>query len=197
MIWIILNFKRWSWSAMQWDYIKEDLKIEVDAVNYDLEHLKTSVDTVTIPAKGRYPEVKLTLVLKYSSHCVTEGKQWLLRKGVTACSSIIDEGGQERCFSKERYKLSLSLPVIMKDIVEKQCYFGKHRNFIVVEQLDNFGQIQKYHVFFNIRKKGKGRIEIYVESAYVPVHSMKLHKKVKGFVLLGKTYRGEKIKAPK
>lgn len=182
---------------MHWEYIKEDWKITISGHTYDLTHLQRHIETIVIPKQGKFAELSFQLQIKFTSHCVTEGKERYENKQYAEpCVLITDEGGKDRCFSKVRYELSKTLPEIMKGLIQKQCYFtGTGRNYLVIEHLDSSGAKSEYHVFFTLKKKGQ-RVEIYVESAYIPEHKRKLHQKIKGRVLLGKAYRGGKIKAP-
>lgn len=192
---------------MDWNSIKTQGYKDVDGTRYNLSHLQDAKYHFVIEASGKYPELKCTLLVQYSSHCVS----WGPKRGEDIDFSIhgeqrriIDDKGVHRCFCDIRYALSSHLPGIFETFSDRHCLFTGHENWLTIEILDPAGERQEYEVFFSITRQSSGMLRIYVESAYVrepdnpgnrPVH-LKRRDKVRAKVLLAKKLRGEPVRRP-
>jgi len=125
-----------------WSKIRAQEQIIVNGACYSLIHLQDVEYHFRIPSSGKYPELEIILIVRFSSHCVS----WGPRRGEKIDFGIhgedrriIDENGVHRCFDEARYLLSLHLPGIFKTFVERDCLFTGRRNWLVVEVLDSDG----------------------------------------------------------
>ena len=65
--------------------------------------------------------------------------------------------------------LSKRLPGIIETMAHRKCFHTGRGNFVTVEVIREDGVPVNYHVFFTASKSTrKGRINIYIQSAYVP-----------------------------
>jgi hypothetical protein len=192
---------------MDWNKIKSDGYKEVAGTKHDLSHLKDAKHHFTIEASGRHPEISFSILVQYSSHCVSWGPKHGQEIDFTAFGEercIIDDKGIHRCFCETRHELSFNLPSIFATLTERLCLFTGHENWLTIEILDPSGKRLEYEVFFSLTKQSSRMLRIYVESAYVrdpndpgnrPVH-LKRRDKVRAKVLLAKKLRGEPIRRP-
>lgn len=193
---------------MDWESIKKQGYKEVNGTRNSLDHLQDARYQVVIEASNKHPELRCTLLVQYSSHCVS----WGPKHGATIDFSthgeqrrIIDDKGVHRCFCDIRYKLSHHLPGIFKTFPDRLCLFTGRDNWLTVEIINASGQCEKYEVFFSITRQSRRMLRIYVESAYIreagypenkPVN-LKRRDKVRAKVLLAKKLRGEPIRRPR
>ena len=164
--------------------------IILDDKKYSLIHLSPFSFQVDLEKEKSSHAISFNLIIKFSSHCVSEE--------IVKHDSVLfpDEGGKNRYFSIERYQLSLSLPEILKNISERQCYCATRRNYLTVEILDANNNQKRYHIYFSV-KKTSGGVELLVESAYIPNNPERQTKKIKGKVILANIHRGKKIAHPR
>lgn len=166
-------------------------KLELDGEKYSFTHLAPFKSNVTIPSDGKNAELSFILEVKFSTHCVSA-------ETVDHPSKLfLDEGGKERFFCLQRYKLSHALPEIIRSLQNRSCHHAKNRNYVTVEILDPSGEKKNYHVFFSVRRQPSS-VLVFVESGYIP-NSYEKPKggKIRGKVLLSNTYRGKKIARPR
>jgi len=190
-----------------WSDIKAQEQIIGNGVSCSLMHLQDVECHFRIPARGKYPELEIILIVIVSRRCVS----WGPKRGEKIDFSIygedrriIDEKGVHRCFDEARYLLSLHLPGIFKTFVERDCLFTGRRNWLTVEVLDSDGERQDYEIFFRIFRKSKRTLSIFADSAYVrdPGVGGKMPAplirgaKVRAKTLMTKTLRGERITQP-
>ena len=192
---------------MDWDTVKLDGYKQVDGSKHDLSHLRDAKYHFTIEASGKYPEISFSILVQYSSHCITWGPKSGQEIDFIAHGEdrrIIDDKGVHRCFCETRHDLSQNLPGIFETLTERLCLFTGHENWLTVEILDPAGKRLEYEVFFSLTKQSNRMLRIYVESAYVrdpanpgnrPVH-LKRRDKVRAKVLLAKKLRGEPVRRP-
>ncbi len=192
---------------MDWNKVKSDGYKEVDGTKYDLSHLKDAKYHFSIEASGKYPEISFSVLVQYSSHCITWGPKREQEIDFSVHGEdrrIIDDKGVHRCFCETRHELSSNLPGIFETLTERHCLFTGHENWLTIEMLDPSGQRLEYEVFFSLTKQSSRMLRIYVESAYVrdpdnpgnrPTH-LKRRDKVRAKVLLAKKLRGESIRRP-
>ena len=104
---------------MQWRAIKEVGRITIEGQDNDLQHLQDSTLTFAIPAAGGYPEINAGMLVQYGSHCVSEGPDHGEQFDFADLGHdrlIVDENGNERCFSLDRYAWSTHLPAIIESL---------------------------------------------------------------------------------
>jgi hypothetical protein len=63
--------------------------------------------------------------------------------------------------------MSKRLPEIIQGLPDRSIRQTGHSNFITVEVIRDSGGVVEYDIFFKVKKVGKGRLELRVESAYV------------------------------
>lgn len=182
--------------------------MDVDGRRHDLSHLQDSRHRFTVAASGRYPNISFSVLVQYSSHCVSwgpgHGRQ--IDFGTYGGEQrIVDEKGVHRCFSDKRYQHSLHLPGIFESLPERKCFFTGHSNWLTIEILGGCGNPLEYEVYFSLTRQSSRMLRIYVESAYVrdrdnpgnrPAH-FRHRDKVRAKVLLIKKLRGESIRRPR
>ncbi len=116
---------------MQWNAIKEAGQITIDGRDHDLQHLQNSEFSFEIPAASGYPEINADMLVQYSSHCVSRGPRHGEEFDFTELGHdrlIVDENGNERCFSMGRYEWSMRLPAVMESLPsERLCFLRTGR----------------------------------------------------------------------
>jgi hypothetical protein len=138
---------------------------EHNSVTYDLNHLHPQTIEFERPAKDGKPAVVYTVDLTYSLHCFSHK----LPSGAFDKSLIYPNTRETRLFDFERYELSKRLPGIIETMAQRKCFHTGHGNFFTVEVVREDGVSVDYHVFFTASKSTrKGRINIYIQSAYAP-----------------------------
>jgi hypothetical protein len=134
-------------------------------VIYDLSHLHTYTTKFTRSADSDKPPESYSVNVSFSHHCFTTG---LPAGGESYDARLrLDVDGDERIFNVRRWKLSKNLPGIIGRLHTLKCMQTRHSNYFTVALLDDDGATVEYDVFFRAWKPGKGRINLYVESAYV------------------------------
>ena len=194
---------------MQWIAIKEAGQFSIDGRYHDLQHLQDSEFRFEIPATRGYPEINADMLVQYSSHCVSTGTRQGERFDFAELGqdrSIVDEKGNERCFSADRYEWSKNLPAIIESIpIGRPCFFTNRGNWLSIELLDSLGRQQVYEVYFNLTLPSRNFLRLYVESAYVKTGENRARRpgdvrrkdRIRGHVLLAKKLRGEPIRRPR
>jgi hypothetical protein len=107
-----------------------------------------------------------------------------------------------RLFDKQRYTHSLRLPEVIRSIGECRCFHTGHDNFFTVELIDAEGEQLEYTVYFKLsRAPSKGRLNLYVQSAYVqdgtPQARPRPRKPIRFSVIAYNVAVGKVIKVPK
>lgn len=193
---------------MEWHLIKQAGCKIVGNHDYDLTHLQDSTFEFTIAATKSYSEINASMLIQYSSHCVSlgpaRGEQFDFAE-LGNDRLIIDERGNERCFSADRCYWSSNLPDIIRSLpTERLCFFTGHENWLSIEILDPQGAHQIYEVFFNLTRQSSNFLKVYVESAYVRTAGNEIRRpgafkrkaKIRGKVLLAKKLRHQSITRP-
>lgn len=194
---------------MQWNAIKEAGQITIDGREHDLQHLQDSEFSFDIPAAGGFPEINGDMLVQYSSHCVSRGPRHGEQFEFAELGHdrlIVDENGNERCFSVDRYEWSMSLPAVMESLPsERLCFFTNRENWLSVEILDAEGRERVYEVYFRLTRESSKFLRLYVQSAFVRTaenqirrpSDFKRFERVRGKVLFAKTLRGERVTRPR
>lgn len=194
---------------MEWRLIKRAGYKIVGGGEYDLAHLQDSTADFTIAATKGFDEINASMLIQYSSHCVSVGPSHGAQFDFVALGNdrlVIDERGNERCFSPERFHWSRNLPEIIRSLPgDRLCFFTGHENWLSVEILDSQGKPQVYEVFFNLTRQSSNFLRVYVESAYVRTAENEIRRpsefrrkaKIRGKVLLAKKLRNKPVMRPR
>lgn len=108
---------------------------------------------------------------------------------------VVDERGQLRCFDRDRYELSKGLEALIRSLTGTKVYQTPESNFAIITMQDG----REYRVFFNVRREGKKKAKLYVESAYPPdaerfqVVPATAFQKVRFVALIDKVLSHEKL----
>jgi hypothetical protein len=138
---------------------------ERDGVIYDLRHLHPRTLEFARSAQNGKAAVVYTADVMFSLHCFTHE----LPPGAFDRNLIYSDARETRLFDFERYELSKRLPGIIETLAQRKCFQTGHANFVTVEAVREDGVSVDYHVFFTASKPArKGRVNIYIQSAYVP-----------------------------
>lgn len=159
--------------------------VVVADVKYDLSHLTPLEFKVSIPGPNPKIVIPVDVHVRFSKHCYTS------KYDKDGTGFEIFDGREVRFFSLERYEFSKNLPEIVRAIgTSEKCFFTPHRNYFVARTECG----KEYRVFFSVKKRGAKKISVSVESAYAPDNPQRKKGSIKGFLLLAKTLRNEKIK---
>jgi hypothetical protein len=166
---------------------------------YDLAHLHPRSLIYWQPAKGNAPARVYMVDVMFGLHCFTRGRD----QDVTHENALLYGDDREtRVFDFVRYELSKRLPEIIEGLAQRKCYHTGKGNFFSVEIVREDGEVIEYDIFFAAsRSSAKGRINLFVQSAYVRdanYASNRPDRKPIGFyVILFNTLNNKPIKAPK
>jgi hypothetical protein len=169
-----------------------------DAV-YDLSHLHPFSFDFVVAAKDGKPEQRYGIDVIFSLHCFSRG----IRAGEVFLADLAYADSREvRLFDEQRYTHSLRLPEVIRSIGERRCFHTGHDNFFTVELIDAEGQRLEYTVYFKVsRAPGKGRLNLYVQSAYVqddtPQGRPRPRKPIRFSVIAYNVAVGKVIRVPK
>jgi len=192
---------------VDWRQIKAAGYMEVDRNRHDLSHLRDAKYRFEVPASGKFPRLSFSVLVQYSSHCVSWGSSHgqEIDFGIYGGERrIVDEKGIHRCFCDKRHQYSLNLPDIFESLLERWCFFTGHSNWMTIEIIGSRGERLEYEVFFSLTKQSSGMLRIYVESAYVrdpelpgnrPLH-FRRRDRMRAKLLLAKKLCGETIRQP-
>jgi hypothetical protein len=144
---------------LKWDDFK------YGGVTYGLSHLYPRTLQFERQAYGDQPAVIFTVDVIFSLHCFTRE----LLPGTYDRKLTYSDTRETRLFDFERYELSKRLPEIIETLAQRKCFHTGYGNFVTVEVAREDGASVNYYVFFTASKSTrKGRINIYIQSAYVP-----------------------------
>jgi hypothetical protein len=113
-------------------------------------------------AREGKPAITFTVDVTYSLHCFSYSPE-----GDDYDRTMVYPATEFRVFDSYRYELSKRLPGIIEGLDTRVVRQTGRSNFITVEVIREDGGIVEYDVFFKVKKPGKGRLELRVESAYV------------------------------
>jgi hypothetical protein len=125
---------------------------------YDLSHLQDRIITYEQPAQDGKPERIYNVEVVFSSHCFTRSP----REGETV-DQLLVYPGEKRIFDFDRYELSRMLPEILRQLPSRACYQTGGGNFFSIELREK----GSYEIYFTVEKVGRGRIKLFVQSAYL------------------------------
>jgi len=166
---------------------------------YDLSHLDEFDFDFVVPAKDGKPEQVYRINVLFSMHCFTRG----IREGESYHYELTYSDNREtRLFDEQRYRLSLRLPDIIRNIGGRQCFHTGHGNFFTVEAVSDDGNSEKYWIYFKMSRGSKrSGLNLYVESAYVQnkiqQQRPRPRKPIRFSVIAYNVVAGKPIKEPK
>ena len=167
-----------------------------DGQTYKFAHLEPHTEIFARPAAKDLPPETFTVDVRYSDHCFTRRP----RPGENYDTQLIYANGHKkiRLFCPRRNEMSKLLPELIRSLPDrKPQHNGTHGNFFTLDTLDLNGNPVKYIIIFNVRKSGKGRMELLVETAYIedPDYGSAplTGKRVRFWIILNNTYKGLKI----
>jgi hypothetical protein len=113
---------------------------------------------------------------------------------------ICSDGCESRLFDFRRYELSKRLPGILQTLPERKPFHNSNRrNFFTVETIADDGSTVEYDIFFKVKKKSKGRLEMILETAFVRdpeyASTRPTGKPVRFWIILHNTLNNKKIRA--
>jgi hypothetical protein len=116
------------------------------------------------------------------------------------CARAYADSREVRLFDEQRYTHSLRLPEVIRSIGDRRCFHTGHDNFFTVELIDAQDKRVEYTVQLS-RAPSKGRLNLYVQSAYVqddiPQRRPKPRKPIRFSVIAYNVAVGKAIKVPK
>jgi hypothetical protein len=133
---------------------------------YDLKHLDPCTFVYVRPAVGTRPQETYKVDTIFTSHCFTRG----LRPSEVYDPSLVYADGdpKPRLFDLRRYELSKQLPKFIQELPTTKPHHNSNRlNFFSIVLLSEEGEEFEYDIFFKIKKSGKGKLEMIVETAFV------------------------------
>ncbi len=128
---------------MDWGQIKATGYMEVGGNRLDVSHLQNVRYHYEISARGNYPKLSFSVLVQYSSHCVSWGPsdgQEIDFGYYGEERRIVDDKGIHRCFCEKRHQYSLNLPGIFESLPERKCFFTGHSNWLTVEIIGSCGK---------------------------------------------------------
>jgi hypothetical protein len=165
---------------------------------YDLSHLHPFSFDFVVAAKDGKPEQCYGIDVIFSLHCFSRR----IGQGEVYVAELAYADSREvRLFDEQRYTRSLQLPEIIRSIGERRCFHTGHDNFFIVELIDAQDERVEYAVYFKLsRAPSKGRLNLYVQSAYVqdeiPRTRPKRRKPIRFSVIAYNVAMGKLIKVP-
>ena len=111
---------------------------------------------------------------------------------------MYSDGYESRAFDFRRYELSKLLPEIIQTLPDRKPYHNKNRrNFFTVEVVAENASTVEYDIFFKVKKKAKGQLEMIIETAFVrdPGHDSTRPdgKPIRFWIILHNTLNNKKI----
>jgi hypothetical protein len=136
---------------------------------YDLRHLAPFTLRFDRAAEQGKAAIVYTVDVVFSLHCFTSK---FPDKPFDPKLKYAD-ARETRVFDFERYELSKRLPEIVRTLDHRRCLHTGHGNFVTIQIVTNSGETRSYHVFFEPSKSGKkGRLNLYIQSGYVPARKV-------------------------
>ena len=192
---------------MKWLTLLQRGYIAVGDQRFDLEHLVGQEFDLIVPASGSYPEIKISIQVEFTSHCVSFGPingQKLDFDVLGLERKIYDHRHVPRAFCQDRYRWSLQLPAIIYSLDQQQCYFSGQGNWMLVKGIDDQGKLVDYEIFFRLRQLAPAMLRMVIESAYVrkaPDRGAGVPRSRKGairfYVMALKILRGDQLRDPR
>lgn len=182
----------------------EDAQHRFAAITYkgktwDLSHLDSFAFRCEVT-----PGVLVDVVVFFSCHCFTHSlKKDRRPRHLIPDAEIFNDGREERVLDQERYELSLLLLSNMaRELPKRRIIVAdeNRHNYMTGEVHNRDGSKSLYAVFFEAArdKKRKGRVLLYIQSAYRLEKGLKKRQKEAGKVswrkLVKAAYDGKTIR---
>lgn len=94
--------------------------------------------------------------------------------------------------------MSFLLPTIAREIGQRACFKTGKGNFFTIDVTTKEGQRIEYEVYFKVSKEGRGRLRLFIESAYIRDKgygsSQPQKKKINFFIIARNVQMGKAIK---
>lgn len=166
---------------------------------YDLSHLHPFSFDFVIAGRYGKPEQRYCIDVIFSLHCFSRG---ITAEEQYPADWAYADSREVRLFDEQRYMHSLRLPEVIRSIGGRRCFHTGHDNFFTVELIDGQGERIEYTVYFKLsRASSKGRLNLYVQSAYVqekiPRTRPSPRKPIRFSVIVYNVAVGKVIKVPK
>jgi hypothetical protein len=163
--------------------------------SYDLWHLRAYDAIYERQAEFDKPAVRFQVAVSFSHHCFTKGIE--VTDGLSD-DQLFTHAGEVRLFSVQRWNLSLQLPAIVAELATRECLHANNSNFVTIAMTDDAGNEREYEVYFRVRKTGRGRLWLNIESAYVRdparLASRPRGKRVRFLVILYNVLHGKPLR---
>lgn len=113
---------------------------------------------------------------------------------------VVRDGGDKRCFCKERYGLSRELPPLIATAASSKAFFSHDGNYVIFKRKTYGGVIIPYAAFFDMRQSRDNKTHdaaMFIKSAYLKPSLPRNMDAIKFATLVAKIARGEPIKRPR
>lgn len=136
-----------------------------DGKTYELTHLHPRACSYRQPEKAGNPARSYDVDVLFSLLCFTRA----IEPSETPAAGILYSDNREiRIFDFQRYEFSKRLPAIFESLAQRKCYHTGKGNFFSVDIVNENGTVSEYDIFFAAsRSSKKGRLNLFVQSAYV------------------------------
>lgn len=171
-----------------------------------LEHLNAFYTEYFQHANKGQAAKRYRCLIEFSIHCFTKNPNTKRGETLNSYDAALHyaTGKETRIFCFERYHLSLMLPEILRNEIDKQkCFFtSANDKFLTVSAKDKNGNTVDYEIYFSLKKAKECDIHIFINSAYIRSADYQSSKKVlrrkpiSFFVLLHNTLTNKRIKRP-
>jgi len=137
-----------------------------------LSHLHPLTFVVSLPAIKNRQSLDVSVTVGFALHTFT-------RDGVAGddLRLVYPAYREDRLFDELRYRLSLSLPDIVRSLEGRKCFENPSQNYLTVELTDIDGVASEYRIFFLVqrwkeecRRTGLHCVRLIVQSAF-PVNA--------------------------
>jgi len=192
---------------MRWGRYLTQGFIDVGSVRYYLTHMRGSTFELTIAETPRYPALVLRIEVEFTSHCVSFGPKEYEALDFDALGHdrrIFDHRDVARAFCFDRYRWSLALPELVRDLDGHYCNFTGQGNWLVLRTMDDQGRQVNYEIYFRLRRQAEHALRMVIESAYVrspgspgPGVSHERKGRIRFQVMAAKLARGESLRDPR
>lgn len=79
-----------------------------------------------------------------------------------------------RLFHTDRYTFSLDLPAYIKDLARRGIFVGGPSNYLIVVVSNATGGQDRYCIYFSLRGRSNGTLQLFIESAYTKPRNLEL-----------------------
>ena len=172
------------------------IEFKHDETTYDLTHLHPCTLVYERPAENDKAAEIYNVDVIFTLHCFSRE----LKPGEGCDNSLMySDGYESRVFDFRRYELSKRLPEIIQALPDRKPYHNNNRrNFFTIEVVTENGASVEYDIFFKVKKKAKGRLEMIVETAFVrdPDYdsTRPAGKPIRFWIILHNTLNNKKIR---